>query len=210
KKAQIISENDIAANKLIGEKSIQDYASAVKSGGDRNIPIGEYQLALATSVRNGTMTEQQAALSFQSWTQKAQQGAIGAAIYSNNPSEIKSVINQLSGKDKTKGPFDLSAIDEEQQSQMLRKAQESLRSLDNLTKSQTHDAAITMAKDEFSAPNSVFKNDYDAQLKIIEDPEFQRHIGLRRTDPDTGKEIADTEGIDKLRTEIKAMASDAH
>ena len=95
RKAKIITDQDVAANQLKGEKSSQDWTNAFLSGGDVSLAEGDERLTLQSSVLHGTMTQERADAEFQNWLLKTKQSAIEGMMNSPDPVQRRKFIDQL-------------------------------------------------------------------------------------------------------------------
>ncbi len=99
-----------------------------------------------------------------------------------------------------------SGLDQGQVNQLLAKAEETNAKLTALAATQNLNVALNKMYDAFHAPNSVYKDDYNAQYHALVTPEFLKSIGAVTTDPATGKQIPNWEMAKELGDYITAAA----
>ena len=177
RKATIITEQDKAANQLLGQKSLQEAITAERMGGDPKAARTKFELQLQSSVAHGTMTEQDLQLHMQKWDEELQKGVLEAGINSPDPAERKQVIEQL----KTgKGKLDLSLLDEGTRNNLLTHAIETDHRLTTLSETANLNAGLNAVHQAFQSPEYV--NNYPGQLKALGDENFLKTHGIVTAD----------------------------
>lgn len=147
---------------------------------------GDYKMQLQSSVAHGTMTQERADAKFQEWLLKTKQSAIVGMMYNPDPIQRRKFIDQLRSGNL---PKELGGLDRGFLNQALTRAQEVDADLTARAETQNLNVALNKMYDAFNAPNSVYKDDYNAQSVALKNPEFLKSIDAMTTDPATGKQI---------------------
>jgi hypothetical protein len=95
RQAKVTTENDLAANDMLGTKYSGDYVLAAAAGGDTTMAENDERILLASSVNHGTMTQEQADDHFDKWLKASKMDTIGALANSPKPEDRQRVIKML-------------------------------------------------------------------------------------------------------------------
>jgi hypothetical protein len=204
RKSKIITDQDLAANELKGDKSTQDWKNAFLSGGDVSLAEGEERLTLQSSVLHGTMTQERADAKFQEWLLKTKKSAIAGMMYSPDPIQRRKFIDQLKSGNV---PKELAGLDKGFLNQALASAEEVDKELTAKAETQNLNASLDRMYNAFNAVDSVYKDDPNAQSAALKNPEFLKSIGALTTDPVTGKQIPNWRMAKELDQYVTADAA---
>ena len=194
RKTQIITEQDKAANTLLGEKALQEAITEVRGGGNPSAARTKFELQLQSSVAHGTMTPDQVKLAMNEWDKELQMGVLKAGYNSPNPAERQQVIQQLR---TGKGNLDLSKLDQGTLNSVLSTAQEVDKRLNELAESQNFNVVANNMAETFKSLGIT--GDFDSQLKWLEDGDHLKSIGA--IDPSTG--VPDRKMGERLQEDVE-------
>ncbi len=154
-----------------------------------------YKILLQSFVAHGTMTQEQADAEFQIWLLNVKKGTVVAMVYNPDPVKRQKLIDELKSGNL---PKELAGLDQAFLNKAWVVAQEVDADLTARAETQNLNVALNKMYGAFNAPNSVYKDDYNAQSVALHNPEFLRSIGVVTTDSATGKQIPNWEMAGEL------------
>jgi hypothetical protein len=175
RQAKVVTENDLAANDMLGTKYSGDYVLAAASGGDTTLAENDERILLASSVKHGTMTQEQADNNFDKWLKASKMDTIGALANSPKSADRQAVISQLKSGN---GPL-VDGMNLAERNTTLTAAEQKDRELNNLAESQNLNSVLNNmhdAFDKFPYTNNG-KGDYEARENAVDDGDFLKSIG---------------------------------
>lgn len=173
RKAKIITDQDLAANELKGDKSTQDWKNAFLSGEDVSIAEGDEKLTLQSSVLHGTMTQEHADLKFQEWLLKTKQSAIEGIMNSPDPVQRRKFIDQLKSGNM---PKELAGLDRGFLNQALTAAQGKDAELKARAEAQDVNAKFNNSLGEFRTHPDLYPSP-ELKSAAYGNPDFLKAIG---------------------------------
>jgi hypothetical protein len=109
RQAKVTTENDLAANDMLGTKYSGDYVLAAAAGGDTTMAENDERILLASSVNHGTMTQEQADAHYDKWLKASKMDTIGALANSPKAEDRQRVIKMLRGSGDASTNFTVGA-----------------------------------------------------------------------------------------------------
>ena len=199
RKAKIVTDQDIAANQLKGDKSAQDWTNAFLAGGDVSIAEGDERLTLQSSVVHGTMTQERADLEFNDWLLKTKQSAIEGMMNSPDPVQRQKFIDELKSGNV---PKELEGLDKGFLNRALEAAQGKDAELRARAEAQDVNAKFNNLLNYFSAHTSLFPSP-ESKIAATADPDVLKSVGAVTPDG-TPDFVAGT----KLRSLMEPLVAD--
>jgi hypothetical protein len=175
RQAKVITENDLAANDMLGTKYSGDYVLAAAAGGDTTMAENDERILLASSVKHGTMTQEQADAHYEKWLKASKMDTIGALANSPKPADRQAVISQLKSGN---GPL-VDGMNLSERNTTLTAAEQKDRELNNLAESQNLNSVLNNMHDAFGKfpYTNNGKGDYEARENAVDDGDFLKSIG---------------------------------
>jgi hypothetical protein len=175
RQAKVITENDLAANDMLGAKYSGDYVLAAAAGGDTTMAENDERILLASSVKHGTMTQGQADDHFDKWLKASKMDAIGALANSPKPADRQSVIAQLKSEN---GPL-VDGMNLAERNTTLTAAEHKDHELTEMAGAQNLNGVLNNMHDAFGKfpYTNNGKGDYEARENAVDDGDFLKSIG---------------------------------
>jgi hypothetical protein len=175
RQAKVITENDLAANDMLGTKYSGDYVLAAASGGDTSMAENDERILLASSVKHGTMPQEQADAHFDKWLKASKMDTIGALANSPKSADRQAVIAQLKSGN---GPL-VDGMNLAERNTTLTAVEQKDRELNNLAESQNLNSVLNNAYDSWD--KYPFTNngegDYEARINSTHNAEWLKSVG---------------------------------
>ena len=175
RQAKVITENDLAANDMLGTKYSGDYVLAAAAGGDTTMAENDERILLASSVKHGTITQEQADAHYEKWLKASKMDTIGALANSPKPADRQAVIAQLKSGN---GPL-VDGMNLAERNTTLTAVEQKDRELNNLAESQNLTSVLNNAYDswdKFPFTNNG-KGDFEARINATHNPEWLKSVG---------------------------------
>jgi hypothetical protein len=175
RQAKVTTENDLAANEMLGTKYSGDYVLSAAAGGDTTMAENDERILLASSVKHGTMTQEQADAHYDKWLKASKMDTIGALANSPKPADRQAVIAQLKSGN---GPL-VDGMNLAERNTTLTAAEQKDRELNNLAESQNLNSVLNNMHDAFGKfpYTNNGKGDYEARENAVDDGDFLKSIG---------------------------------
>jgi len=175
RQADVITKNDLAANDMLGTKYSGDYVLSAAAGGDTTMAENDEKILLASSVKHGTMTQEQADAHFNKWLKASKMDTIGALANSPKPADRQAVIAQLKSGN---GPL-VDGMNLAERNTTLTTVEQKDRELNNLAESQNLNSVLNNMHDAFEKfpYTNNGKGDYEARENAVDDGDFLKSIG---------------------------------
>jgi len=176
RQAKVITENDLAANDMLGTKYSGDYVLAAASGGDTTLAENDERILLASSVKHGTMTQEQADDHFDKWLKASKMDTIGALANSPKSADRQAVISQLKSGN---GPL-VDGMNLAERNTTLTAAEHKDHELTEMAGTQNLNGVLNNMHDAFGKfpYTNNGKGDYEARENAVDDGDFLKSIGL--------------------------------
>ena len=175
RQAKVITENDLAANDMLGTKYSGDYVLAAASGGDTTLAENDERILLASSVKHGTMTQEQADAHYDKWLKASKMDTIGALANSPKPADRQAVIAQLKSGN---GPL-VDGMNLAERNTTLTAAEHKDHELTEMAGAQNLNGVLNNMHDAFGKfpYTNNGKGDYEARENAVDDGDFLKSIG---------------------------------
>jgi len=175
RQAKVITENDLAANDMLGTKYSGDYVLAAAAGGDTTMAENDERILLASSVKHGTMTQDQADAHFDKWLKDSKMDTIGALANSPKPADRQAVIAQLKSGN---GPL-VDGMNLAERNTTLTAAEHEDHELTEMAGAQDLRGVLNNMHDAFEKfpYTNNGKGDYEARENAVDDGDFLKSIG---------------------------------
>jgi hypothetical protein len=175
RQAKVITENDLAANDMLGTKYSGDYVLAAASGGDTTLAENDERILLASSVKHGTMTQEQADDHFDKWLKASKMDTIGALANSPKSADRQAVISQLKSGN---GPL-VDGMNLAERNTTLTAAEHKDHELTEMAGAQNLNGVLNNMHDAFGKfpYTNNGKGDYEARENAVDDGDFLKSIG---------------------------------
>jgi hypothetical protein len=175
RQAKVITENDLTANEMLGTKYSGDYVLAAAAGGDTTMAENDERILLASSVRHGTMTQEQADAHYEKWLKASKMDTIGALANSPKPADRQAVISQLKSGN---GPL-VDGMNLAERNTTLTAAEHKDHELTEMAEATDLNSVLNNMHDAFGKfpyTNNA-KGDYEARENAVDDGDFLKSIG---------------------------------
>jgi hypothetical protein len=175
RQAKVTTENDLAANDMLGTKYSGDYVLAAAAGGDTTMAENDEKILLASSVKHGTMTQEQADAHYDKWLKASKMDTIGALANSPKPADRQAVIAQLKSGN---GPL-VDGMNLAERNTNLRTAEKIDNELTEMAGAQNLNSVLNNMHDAFGKfpYTNNGKGDYEARENAVDDGDFLKSIG---------------------------------
>jgi hypothetical protein len=175
RQAKVTTENDLAANDMLGTKYSGDYVLAAAAGGDTTMAENDERILLASSVNHGTMTQEQADAHYDKWLKASKMDTIGALANSPKPADRQAVIAQLKSGN---GPL-VDGMNLAERNTNLRTAEKIDNELTEMAGAQNLNSVLNNMHDAFGKfpYTNNGKGDYEARENAVDDGDFLKSIG---------------------------------
>lgn len=173
--AKVTTANDLAANDTLGTKYSGDYVLAAAAGGDTTMSENDERILLASSVKHGTMTQEQADAHYDKWLKASKMDTIGALANSPKPEDRKQVIAQLKSGN---GPL-VDGMNLAERNTTLTAAEQKDRELTEMAGAQNLNSVLNNMHDAFGKfpYTNNGKGDYEARENAVDNGDFLKSIG---------------------------------
>jgi hypothetical protein len=175
RQAKVTTENDLAANDMLGTKYSGDYVLAAAAGGDTTMAENDEKILLASSVKHGTMTQEQADAHYDKWLKASKMDTIGALANSPKPADRQAVISQLKSGN---GPL-VDGMNLAERNTTLTAAEHKDHELTEMAEATDLNSVLNNMHDAFGKfpyTNNA-KGDYEARENAVDDGDFLKSIG---------------------------------
>ena len=175
RQAKVTTENDLAANDMLGTKYSGDYVLAAAAGGDTTMAENDEKILLASSVKHGTMTQEKADAHYDKWLKASKMDTIGALANSPKPADRQAVIAQLKSGN---GPL-VDGMNLAERNTNLRTAEKIDNELTEMAGAQNLNSVLNNMHDAFGKfpYTNNGKGDYEARENAVDDGDFLKSIG---------------------------------
>jgi hypothetical protein len=203
RQAKVITENDLAANDMLGTKYSGDWVLAAANGGDTTMAENDERILLASSVKHGTMTQEQADAHYDKWLRTAKMGTIEALANSPKPDDRQAIIAQLkSGRGTLVDGMDLA-----ERNNALTVAEKADRELTNLAESHDLNGAANSVLGEYKEHPTLYPN-VEAKEGFFDSASNLINAGIYTVNSATGEKEPDWVKGGKVKELLKSQFAD--
>jgi hypothetical protein len=160
---------------MLGTKYSGDYVLAAAAGGDTTMAENDEKILLASSVKHGTMTQEQADAHYDKWLKASKMDTIGALANSPKPADRQAVISQLKSGN---GPL-VDGMNLAERNTTLTAAEHKDHELTEMAEATDLNSVLNNMHDAFGKfpYTNNGKGDYEARENAVDDGDFLKSIG---------------------------------